>query len=75
MVGDSSILTANAAVHEWHARCVPRKCAAAALIAQCRAHALEVGEPYGIWGGLSESDGDLLLNRETGRARSIGRTA
>jgi hypothetical protein len=70
-----AILTANAAVHEWHARCVARKCAAPALIAQCRAHALEVGEPYGIWGGLSESEGDLLLKREMGRARSIGRTA
>jgi WhiB family redox-sensing transcriptional regulator len=24
--------------------------------AQCREHALRVGEPYGIWGGLTEED-------------------
>ena len=26
-------------------------------------HALAVGEPYGIWGGLSESERELLLKR------------
>jgi WhiB family redox-sensing transcriptional regulator len=50
-------------------------CRRCPVMAQCRAHALEVGEPYGIWGGLSESERDLLLKREMGRARSIRRTA
>jgi WhiB family redox-sensing transcriptional regulator len=31
------------------------------VITQCRTHALKVGEPYGIWGGLSESERELLL--------------
>src|ERR1700758_4333094 len=43
--------------------------------AQSRAHAREVGEPYGIWGGLSEPERELLLKREIGRTRSIRRTA
>ena len=25
------------------------------VLAECRVHALSVGEPYGIWGGMSES--------------------
>ena len=33
------------------------------VITQCRSHALAVGEPYGIWGGLSESERELLLKR------------
>ena len=31
------------------------------MITQCRSHALQVGEPYGIWGGLSESEREILL--------------
>ena len=31
-------------------------CASCPVIAACRAHALAVQEPYGIWGGLSEDD-------------------
>jgi WhiB family redox-sensing transcriptional regulator len=45
------------------------------VIEQCRSHALEVGEPYGIWGGLSESERDLLTKRGVGRTRVIRRTA
>ncbi|PRI07123.1 WhiB family transcriptional regulator, partial [Mycobacterium tuberculosis variant bovis] len=41
----------------------------------CRSHALEVGEPYGVWGGLSESERDLLLKGTMGRTRGIRRTA
>ncbi|WP_238602306.1 WhiB family transcriptional regulator, partial [Mycobacterium avium] len=36
---------------------------------------LEVGEPYGVWGGLSESERDLLLKGEIGRGRGIRRSA
>lgn len=38
-------------------------CARCPVISQCRSHALSVGEPYGIWGGLSESERDLMLKR------------
>jgi WhiB family redox-sensing transcriptional regulator len=31
-------------------------CATCPVIAQCRAHAIAVQEPYGIWGGLSEEE-------------------
>jgi WhiB family redox-sensing transcriptional regulator len=50
-------------------------CRRCPVMAQCRAHALEVGEPYGIWGGLSESERDLLLKHGMGRADNIRRTA
>jgi WhiB family redox-sensing transcriptional regulator len=37
-------------------------CARCPVIAECRQHALAVREPYGVWGGLSESDrAELLL--------------
>jgi hypothetical protein len=32
------------------------------VIAECLAHALDVGEAFGVWGGLSESDRQRLLN-------------
>ena len=35
-------------------------CASCPVIAACRAHALAVQEPYGIWGGLSESDRRII---------------
>lgn len=38
-------------------------CLRCPVIMQCRSHALTVVEPYGIWGGLSESERDLLLKR------------
>ncbi|MGH3562909.1 MAG: WhiB family transcriptional regulator [Mycobacterium sp.] len=45
---------------ERHAKEFCRSCP---VIAQCRAHALGVGEPYGIWGGMSEGERDLALKR------------
>lgn len=38
-------------------------CGACPVIAQCRAHALSVQEPYGIWGGLSEDERTEILSR------------
>ncbi len=38
-------------------------CAACPVIAECRAHALAAREPYGVWGGLSESDREQILGR------------
>jgi WhiB family transcriptional regulator, redox-sensing transcriptional regulator len=40
-------------------------CASCPVIAACRAHALAVQEPYGIWGGLSEDDRLAILGKET----------
>ena len=39
-------------------------CASCPVIAACRAHALAVQEPYGIWGGLSEDDRTVILERQ-----------
>jgi WhiB family redox-sensing transcriptional regulator len=30
----------------------------------CRSHALAVHEPYGIWGGLSESEREHLIKSD-----------
>lgn len=51
------------AQREMRAKQMCRQCP---VITQCRAHALQVGEPHGIWGGLSESERELMLK---GRAR------
>lgn len=39
-------------------------CATCPVLLACRAHALAVQEPYGIWGGLSEDDRLSIINRE-----------
>ena len=31
-------------------------CARCPVLEQCRSHAMAVQEPYGIWGGMSESE-------------------
>ena len=45
---------------EQRAKEMCRRCP---VMAQCRAHALAVEEPYGVWGGLSEGERELLLKR------------
>lgn len=52
------------AQREMQAKQMCRQCP---VITQCRTHALTVGEPYGIWGGLSEAERELLLKRGIGR--------
>ena len=37
-----------------------RLCHGCPVRPQCAAHALEVGEEYGVWGGFSENDHNLL---------------
>ncbi|TQC47758.1 WhiB family transcriptional regulator [Rhodococcus sp. WS4] len=39
-----------------------RICQPCPVLAQCRDHALAVGEPFGVWGGMTEGD-----RREHGR--------
>jgi WhiB family transcriptional regulator, redox-sensing transcriptional regulator len=57
---------------EIRAKEVCRRCP---VIAQCRAHALTIGETYGIWGGLSESERELLLGRGIRRSACRSRHA
>ena len=38
-------------------------CAACPVRTLCAEHALEVREPYGVWGGLSEEDRDVIYRR------------
>ena len=47
------------AMRENRAKSICKDCP---VLAQCRRHALQVGEPYGIWGGLSESERDSILH-------------
>ena len=42
-------------------------CGRCPVVEQCRRHALAVHEPYGIWGGLSESERDGMIH--TGRRK------
>lgn len=44
---------------EMRAKMVCRSCP---VMEQCRQHALNVAEPYGVWGGLSESERAQLLS-------------
>lgn len=40
-------------------------CARCPVIEQCREHALTVQEPYGVWGGMSESDRREILEHRS----------
>ncbi|MFD4184162.1 WhiB family transcriptional regulator, partial [Rhodococcus sp. NPDC058514] len=33
------------------------------VLTQCRSHALSVSEPYGIWGGMSETEREMHARR------------
>ncbi|MFC5380122.1 WhiB family transcriptional regulator [Aquipuribacter nitratireducens] len=38
-------------------------CASCPVLAQCRAHALAVREPYGVWGGMTEDEREAVYSR------------
>jgi WhiB family redox-sensing transcriptional regulator len=40
-------------------------CSECPVIANCRRWALTAREPYGVWGGLSVEERELLLARQT----------
>lgn len=42
---------------EQRAKAVCHRCP---VMVQCRVYALRVGEPYGVWGGLTENERDEL---------------
>jgi WhiB family redox-sensing transcriptional regulator len=39
-------------------------CSGCPVLDRCRAHALAVHEPYGVWGGLSESERDQIVRAQ-----------
>ena len=41
-------------------------CATCPVLRTCREHALTVPEPYGVWGGLSETERQQILNERSG---------
>ncbi|MEO7752845.1 MAG: WhiB family transcriptional regulator [Terracoccus sp.] len=45
-------------------------CAACPVVTACRSHALEVREPYGVWGGLTEAERDRVHEGEPVQAAS-----
>jgi WhiB family transcriptional regulator, redox-sensing transcriptional regulator len=40
-------------------------CARCPVVRECRAHALRVREPYGVWGGMSEEEREDAYARRT----------
>lgn len=48
-------------------------CAECPVLTQCRSHALAVDEPYGIWGGLTEAERNLMRRRTP--ERRMGRAS
>ena len=59
----SSSRTANAAGPGCSVNVAPRRCAGGCPVMAPSAGGPDVGEPYGIWGGLSETERELLLKR------------
>jgi WhiB family transcriptional regulator, redox-sensing transcriptional regulator len=51
-------------------------CRSCPVIQQCRAHSLAVREPYGVWGGMSESERDEIIRAQdrTLRVLDVRRT-
>lgn len=41
------------------------------VIVQCREHALALAEPYGTWGGQSETERNLLISRQKSCSTTI----
>jgi WhiB family transcriptional regulator, redox-sensing transcriptional regulator len=39
-------------------------CSGCPVLQACRAHALKVREPYGVWGGLTEEDREVIYAAE-----------
>ena len=50
-------------------------CGSCPVLEQCRRHALAAHEPYGVWGGLSESERDDMIRDRDRTLRVSGRPA
>jgi WhiB family redox-sensing transcriptional regulator len=49
---------------EQRERAAVALCAVCPVVEACRAHGLSAREPYGVWGGLTESDREAIYRRE-----------
>lgn len=49
------------------AKSICRRCP---VLEECRRHALEVQEPYGIWGGLTENERQRVLRLDSRQLRT-----
>ncbi|MFI8460999.1 WhiB family transcriptional regulator [Kitasatospora sp. NPDC085464] len=49
--------------HEARDAAAKAVCAGCPVRLECRRHALEAREQYGVWGGLTEDERDRLLSR------------
>ncbi len=49
------------AARETRAKQICRGCP---VLQRCRTHALNAHEPYGVWGGLSESERDTIIRNK-----------
>ncbi|MGA8852040.1 MAG: WhiB family transcriptional regulator [Aeromicrobium sp.] len=48
-------------------------CAVCPVLQQCRAHALQVQEPYGVWGGLTINErAEIIANARRAGSRRAG---
>lgn len=54
---------------EQRAKLLCRDCP---VLNMCREHALAVAEPFGVWGGLSETERQSLLERGIGNRADFG---
>ncbi|WP_043662015.1 WhiB family transcriptional regulator [Thermocrispum municipale] len=50
-------------------------CQSCPVLQMCRAHALAVHEPYGIWGGLSESERETIIKSRKKKERALALAA
>ncbi|MGV9863626.1 WhiB family transcriptional regulator [Rhodococcus koreensis] len=44
------------AARRWREQAAKRICGMCPVLTHCRRHAITVGEPFGVWGGTTESD-------------------
>jgi WhiB family redox-sensing transcriptional regulator len=48
-------------------------CAGCPVLVQCRRHSLQVREPYGVWGGLTEEEREAAIAEAPSRAAGAQR--
>lgn len=47
-------------------------CQVCPVVGECRAYALQIREPYGIWGGLTETERRRSIAAESEAVRMVG---
>jgi WhiB family redox-sensing transcriptional regulator len=59
-------------VREWREARAKAICQTCPVILECREHALNVQEAYGIWGGLGENERREIIAQRRRTTRSVG---